>query len=87
MNQKFETFLNDLGMLNISDEKRNKEIILYMRKVETFYTDEIAKLKKKYRKEIKQAVTNFNSRRIIEWKPELLEVFEQAVELTREKVY
>lgn len=87
MNQKFETFLNDLGMLNISDEKRNKEIILYMRKVETFYTDEIAKLKKKSRKEIKQAVTNFNSRRIIEWKPELLEVFEQAVELTREKVY
>ena len=87
MNQKFETFLHDLGTLDISDEKRNKEIILYMRKVETFYTDEIAKLKKKSRKEIKQAVTNFNSRRIIERKPELLEVFEQAVELTREKVY
>jgi hypothetical protein len=58
-----------------------------MRKVETFYTDEIAKLKNRCKKEIKQAVHHYNTRKIIERKPELYEVFEQAVELTRERVY
>jgi hypothetical protein len=50
VNQKFETFIDDLFALKLDQKKHKSEVVQYVSTIETYYTSMVEKYRRLYKK-------------------------------------
>jgi len=86
-NKKFETFLSDILNAQIELSQQKREIVKYVRVVETFYTDQIAKLKTSFNSKVERLQRQIRQQAVKNYRRgEMEDLFVSALEEVKKDV-